>query len=160
MEFIAPSNDESDAVVELKVLLNNAENVHTFTDLAIIRFLRGRQHIKEKTLNGLKKHVEWRLLNNVDNIHIDTAPFESELAQRKVFTEGCDLNKRPVIYIVARNHHKDKRDIDQIRALIIYTLEAAIKKSRLGLEYVPVGLGLTLTLTLTLTLNSNPFCNP
>lgn len=130
MQFIQPTVEESEAVSELKTQLFDAAVTHPFTDIAILRFLRGRNHVKEKALNGLIKHVEWRKTNNVDSLLTNTTVFESEMEQRKVFNEGFDLLKRPIVNLIARRHNKDKRDIDVLQSYIIYTLETAMTRVR------------------------------
>lgn len=128
--FVEASAEELELVDEIKLELNNSKNPHHFTDTSILRFLRGRQQDKEKALNGLTRHVEWRIKNKIDNIMINTESFQSELDQRKVFNEGYDLHKRPLVILIARRHHKDKRNIDEIKSYIIYTLEMAMNKAK------------------------------
>jgi CRAL/TRIO domain len=130
MQFVPPTVEETAAVSELKTLLSEAAVTYPFTDITILRFLRGRNHIKEKALNGLIKHVEWRNTNNVDSLLTNTASFETEKEQRKVFNEGFDLLKRPIVNLIARRHNKDKRDIAVLQSYIIYTLETAMTRVR------------------------------
>jgi hypothetical protein len=126
--FVEASTEELVLVEEVKLELIDLKNPHHFTDLCILRFLRGRQHNKEKAVNGLTKHVEWRIENKIDGIMINKESFQSELDQRKVFNEGYDLYKRPIVTLIARRHHKDKRNLKEIRSYIIYTLEMAMMK--------------------------------
>ena len=130
MQFVEPTALETAAVSEIKLLLSKSDITYPFTDVSVLRFLRGRNHVVEKALNGLTKHVEWRQKNDVDHVLTNTAPFESEIEQRKVFNEGYDLFKRPIVNLIARKHNKDKRDIDLLKSYIIYTLETAMKRVR------------------------------
>lgn len=130
MQFVPPTVEETDAVSDLKIQLSDAAVTYPFTDIAILRFLRGRNHIKEKALNGLIKHVEWRKANDVDSLLSNTTSFETETEQRKVFNEGFDLLKRPIVNLIARRHNKDKRDIAVLQSYIIYTLETAMTRVR------------------------------
>ena len=130
MQFVEPTDEEAASVSKLKLLLSESDISHQFTDVSVLRFLRGRNHVVEKALNGLSKHVEWRQKNDVDNLLTNTAPFESEIEQRKVYNEGFDRFKRPIVNLIARKHNKDKRDIDLLKSYIIYTLETAMKRVR------------------------------
>jgi CRAL/TRIO domain len=130
MQFVPPTVEETAAVSDLKTQLSDANVTYPFTDIAILRFLRGRNHVTEKALNGLIKHVEWRKTNNVDSLLTNTASFETEMEQRKVFNEGFDLLQRPIVNLIARRHNKDKRDIDVLQSYIIYTLETAMTRVR------------------------------
>jgi hypothetical protein len=92
-----------------------------------LRFLRGRKHDTEKAYRAIKRHLEWRKENNVEQISPDT--FQNELKANKVIQSGKDKEGRPLIFIIVRNHHKDRRDIDEMKRYIIFTLEQAIKAS-------------------------------
>ena len=139
MLFIEPSPEELAAVSELKEALSlspTKSQSYSFSDVKILRFLRGRNHVQEKTLHGLIKHVEWREEYKVDGILHNTASFNTELEQRKVFNAGFDLKKRPIIFLVARRHHKDKRDIKEVESLIIYSLEMAMTRVKIDDEKI------------------------
>ena len=138
MNFVEPTAEEAAAVKELKALLAEQAISYQFTDVAVLRFLRGRNHIKEKALNGLVKHVEWREKYHVDKLLTETESFKSETEQKKVFGEGFDLKKRPIVNLIARRHNKDKRDIDILQSYIIFTLESAMKRVLPGDEKIVI----------------------
>lgn len=130
LQFVPPSDEEKETVVKLKAQLA-AENItYPFTDVAILRFLRGRKHIVEKALNGMQKHLEWRKELKVEELLKDTTSFNHELSQRKFFNSGYDKLGRPIIAIITRKHDKNKRILEDLRSYIIYVLECAIKQSR------------------------------
>jgi uncharacterized protein YeeX (DUF496 family) len=129
MTFQPPTAEELRAVDRLKAQLADEQRVR-FTDTAYLRFLRGRKHDEEKALKALNRHLEWRDENSVDRIHENIVSFQTELDSQKVMVHGVDTQGRPSIFIYARRHNKNNRDLEQIRKLIIYTLEDTLKKSR------------------------------
>lgn len=131
MLFIEPSPEELTTVSELKEALSLGpakSQTYSFTDVKILRFLRGRNHLFEKTLHGLIKHVEWREENKVDGILQNATSFNVELEQRKIFNAGFDLKCRPIICLIVRRHNKDNRNIEEVESSIIYSLELAMKR--------------------------------
>ncbi len=132
MNFDPPSEEELLVVERLKQkLADEAPDLgFTYTDTTILRFYRGRKNIEEKAYNALIKHVEWRKENKVDEIHQSLHKFEGELSSKKITIEGHDLNGRPSVFIYAGRHNKNQRDIDEMRMLIIYTLEGILKHTK------------------------------
>ena len=128
MLFIEPSEEETASVTNLKSQLTEEMKTTHFTDVKVLRFLRGRNHDQEKTLKGLKKHIEWRKEFKVDNLIKDTTEFDEELSQRKLFNAGADLKGRPIVCLIVRRHNKDKRDIKHVQRTIIHCLEVAMAK--------------------------------
>ena len=130
MIFVQPSEDEKANVATLKQQLTDAACTHPFTDVTVLRFLRGRKHVMDKALNGLIKHVEWREEFHVDTIVTDTSSFTKEMNQRKCIVSGFDRLGRPILYIVARNHDKNQRNLDELRSFIIHTIENTMRHTR------------------------------
>eukprot|EP01039_Chlorochromonas_danica_P000740 gene740-804_t len=129
MSYQPPTNDELAAVERLKTRLAE-EHREKFTDTTILRFLRGRKHDEEKAFKALNRHLEWREENEVDSISDKLSNFQGEMNSQKLRVVDADLQGRPAIFIYARRHNKNERDLEQIRQLIIYTLETTIRKTR------------------------------
>lgn len=129
MSYQEPSAEESAAVERLKAQLAEKHQTVRFTDTAVLRFLRGRKQDEEKALVALNRHLEWREENQADSINELTHAFETELHSEKVKSIGVDLQGRPAVYVFARRHNKNNRDLDQIRQLIIYMIENTLKKA-------------------------------
>jgi len=132
MKFELPSAEENEAVERLKLKLKDEtpELGFTFTDTAILRFYRGRKNLEDKAYNALIRHVEWRKENKVDEIMDNKHLFEKESLSRKITIDGCDKNGRPCVCIHAGRHNKNERDLEQMRMLIIYTLESVLKQTK------------------------------
>ena len=136
--------------IELKAKVS-AENLgYQFSDTAYLRFLRGRKHIVENALKGMVRHVQWRNDEGVASITTDDCRNEIATGKIRVIVvfnrtliknslvvsfspsiqvEGRDISGKPVIYIFARKHNKDARDIIEMKKFIIYTLETAIQQT-------------------------------
>jgi uncharacterized protein YeeX (DUF496 family) len=132
MSFVPPTEDEQKAVERLREKLSQdkTDSKFVFTNTAILRFYRGRKQDEEKAYRALVKHLEWRAEHHVDSIHENLLSFETELKSGKIIVEGSDHHGRPAIFVFARKHNKNQRDIEQVRMLIIYTLETILKKAK------------------------------
>lgn len=132
MSFVPPNEEEIEAVNRLKERLveDFPEGVGRFTDTAILRFYRGRKQDEEKAFKALQKHIEWRNEYDVDNIANHTDKFQHELHAGKFNVEYHDKHGNPTIYVFARKHDKNHRDVEELRLLIIYTLEMILKKGK------------------------------
>lgn len=132
MSFVSPTEDELAAVMRLKERIINEfpEGINRFTDTAILRFLRGRKHDEDKAFKALQKHIEWRNEYHVDEIMNHKDQFQNELHTGKFNVEYKDKDGTPTIYIFAGKHDKNHRDLEELRLLIIYTLEMILKRAK------------------------------
>ena len=121
MEFIPPSEDELIAIKSIRALTST--HTDSFPDTTILRFYRGRKQDIERASRSLQRHEQWRREHDVNSIHHNTLSFSKELTSGKVKIEGRDLQGRPCVYVYAHKHDKNERDIDEVRKLIIHTLE-------------------------------------
>lgn len=132
MSFVPPTEEELSAVARLnqKLIDENAYvNEFRFTETGILRFYRGRKQDEEKAYKALLCHINWRQENNVDNISNDISKFQKELDKGKFLVEGKNHVGYPIIFIFAKKHDKNNRDIDEMRMNIIYVLEELIKQA-------------------------------
>lgn len=132
MSFPVPTESELSVVQSIKKrLTDEAPDLgFTYTDTTILRFYRGRKNDEAKAFNALLRHVKWREEHKVDQISDNTDKFKAELDCKKISIEGHDLNGRPSLFIYAGRHNKSSRDIEEVRMLIIYTLESILKKTK------------------------------
>lgn len=147
MSFVPPNEDELAAVARLKQKLEEEKpdglDKHQFTDTSILRFYRGRKLDEEKAYRALVRHLEWRKENQVDDINNQTALFERELNAGKFNINAIDKEGRPTIFIYARKHDKNDRDIEQMKLVIIHTLENVLKKAKPEEERINICFDLT-----------------
>jgi hypothetical protein len=103
---------------------------HKFGDTALLRFYRGRKAVDEDVYKALVRHANWRKENDVDNIANEIYRFQKEMNAGKFVVEGYDTTGRPAIFIHARKHNKNDRDLEELRLLIIYTMETILKRTK------------------------------
>lgn len=103
---------------------------HQYSDTAVLRFYRGRKCEEDKALRALIKHVEWREANDVSGIMAKQEIFKRELKSGKIALNGCDKTGRPAVFIYAAKHDKNDRDLDELKQLIIYTMEMVLQRSQ------------------------------
>lgn len=133
-DFIPPSEEETLAVEELqRELKANPEVTHDFGFTKTLRFYRGRKGDKDKAYRALVRHDAWRRDLKVDSI-LDRQFSEGNYAKVKSGPSCRLLNGQPVVYIIARKHDKNNRNLDELRDFIIYSLEEALKAADPGEE--------------------------
>lgn len=101
---------------------------YSFSDMAVIRFLRGRKHDENRAFRAMLRHQEWRQELRVASLSEDDV--REEIAKRKIVVWGRDKQRRPVVYIFASRHKTSERDLKQMQDFIIVTLETAMKLTR------------------------------
>ena len=104
------------------------QDSYRFTDMAIVRFLRGRKRDEGKTFRAMLRHMKWRREMEVATITPDL--FRSEMLKRKIVLHGKDKAGRPLIYIFASRHRTSDRDVKEMQSLIIWTLETTMKMTK------------------------------
>lgn len=127
MVFQLPTDEEKAVVESLKLKLKEENIEHSLTDLTLLRFYRGRKKDFNKALNGIIKHLHWRKENEVDHPGISTESIKTEIAANKIITSGKDNKGSSLVTVIAKNHNKDSRDIDEIKRFIIFNIEIAVK---------------------------------
>lgn len=132
MPFIEPSEDELVVVRRLRAELTDNPDVTLSpktTDVTILRFLRGSKGYEERALGELIKHTAWRSEFNVDTIDESLPKFQRQIDKKLVIFQGNDKANRPCLFCFAHRHNASDRDFDEMRLLIIYTLEKLISQS-------------------------------
>lgn len=112
-ELIDDEDDESDPSGSLRSLPSSAPGTpptrYRFSDMAVIRFFRGRKRDEARTIRAMIRHLKWRHEMQIPSITLDS--IRSEVNKRKIITFGTDREKRPTIYIFASRHNTTDRDL-------------------------------------------------
>ena len=101
---------------------------YRFSDMAIVRFIRGRKRDEGKAFRAMLRHMKWRREMEVASITTDL--FRNEMLKRKIVLHGKDKAGRPLIYIFASRHRTSERDVKEMQSLIIWTLETTMKLTK------------------------------
>ena len=126
-EFVPPSEEETRVVEELqRELRANKELSHDFGFTKTLRFYWGRKGDKDKAYRAMVRHDAWRRDLKVDSI-LERQFSEGNYAKVKAGPNYRLLNGQPAVYIIARKHNKNNRDVEELRDFIIYSLEEALK---------------------------------
>ena len=148
MEFVSPTEEELREVAILKERIkgNSEEEVTPeligeLTDLAYLRFFRGRKGIMDDAFNSLISHLKWRNQNDV--VNFEAFDISNEVATNKSFIKGTDKLLHPVIYVFARRHDKYNRDVDEITRFIIHTINKSLAESVPSEEQIIIVFDLT-----------------
>jgi len=132
MPFIDPSDEELVVVQRLRTALTDTPNITVSpktTDVTILRFLRGSKGNEERALGELIKHTEWRIEYNVDEIDASLPRFLGQIDKRLVIFQGNDKANRPCLFCFAHRHNANDRDFEEMRLLIMYSLERLISQA-------------------------------
>jgi hypothetical protein len=101
MSYSPPTDQELQQVEQLKTNIQDI-TTYTFSDIELLRFLRGRKWIMEDAEKSLRRHCQWRIDLNVANITEDMV--SHEISQRKAVIHGFTRDSKPIIYVFARRH--------------------------------------------------------
>ena len=138
MVFHPPSDEEKAVIESLKLKLKEDNIDHSLTDLTLLRFYRGRKKNFDKAINGIIKHLEWRKENEVDHPGISPESIQKEVSANKIITSGKDKKGSSLVTVIAKNHDKDNRDINEIKRFIIYNIETAVKTTNPDTEQLVI----------------------
>jgi len=74
-------------------------------------------------MQHILKTNKWRKEYGVKELTSDNESIKSHLdAKKAIVLKHRDMQGRPVIYIPAKNHNVNDRDIDQLTKFIVYCL--------------------------------------
>ena len=126
-QFRVPSAPELEAVERLKVRVAEKQFAYKFTDVALLRYIRGSKGDEEKAYHYIEKHVQWRIDEDVENVNKESAP--NEIATNKAVIFGRDKRDRPIVYVMVRRHKANNRDINEVKKFIIYSFNELMRLS-------------------------------
>lgn len=107
-----------------------------FDDKACLRWLKARKYNANKAVEMLKNYNQWKADEKVDDMCMEIC--QSSLDMDTVCYMGEDRNKRPTFVITPAKHAPHSIPIDQIQALMVLTLEIAIRNLKPDCEHFVV----------------------
>jgi len=127
----SPGCDNETAVKELKgrlKLIYEADPSQFISEFGIQRYLRAFRTV-DSAFQAILKTNKWRREFGMESLTLEDAVVQDYL-QKKValISRHRDMHGRPVIYIPAKNHNANERNIDELTKYMIYTLEEACKR--------------------------------
>lgn len=74
-------------------------------------------------MQAILKTNKWKKEYGVENITADSPEVKNNLEANKArVLKHRDMSGRPVVYIPAKNHNANNRDIDELTKFIVYCL--------------------------------------
>ncbi|KAI5702726.1 hypothetical protein M8J75_003396 [Diaphorina citri] len=105
-------------------MISDADPLQYHNDFSLKRYLRAFKQV-DPAFQAILKTNKWRVEYDVASLTDQNPIIKSHLEKNKArVLKHRDMNGRPVIYIPARNHNANDRDIDEITKFI----EEACKK--------------------------------
>lgn len=109
-------------------LIFDADPEQHHNDASLRRFLRAFLTVDE-AFQAILKCNKWRREYGLKNISPDDPDIKKNREAKKAMVlRHRDFQGRPVIYIPARNHNVNERDIEETTRFIVHILEEACKK--------------------------------
>lgn len=143
MNFVLSSEQEQSSVDSLKnQMLGDYPAIATdsnFNDTTILRFFRSNNNKESDAYSALKIHYQWRIDEGVDHIDTRKSLFQREIDAQKLILGKYDLNGRPASFCYVHRHSANDRDIEQMRLLTIWALEALRKAAKPAEEKFVIG---------------------
>ncbi|KAF9618982.1 hypothetical protein IFM89_002977 [Coptis chinensis] len=104
-------------------------------DLMLRRFLRARDLDIEKASSFFLKYLKWRR-EFLPNGSILESQISHDLAHKKLFLQGMDRNRRPIMVVFGGKHfpNKGKGGLDEFKRFVVYTLEKICLRMPSGQE--------------------------
>jgi hypothetical protein len=134
MSFVPATSEESGVVEILKGRLigeyPDLETNPNFSATTVLRFYRGHKGNADHAYEGLKRYIQWRIEEDVDNIDAKMELFKAEHAKNKVVGPIMDSIGRPANFVFAHRHNSSERDINEMKLYTIWTIEQARKASK------------------------------
>ncbi|CAM1292375.1 Uncharacterised protein g424 [Pycnogonum litorale] len=109
-------------------LIFEADPEQYHNDASLRRFLRAFQDV-DSAFQAIIKSNKWRKEYGVTLLN-DKDPVIQKYREKKnaLVMKHRDMEGRPIIYIPAKNHNVNERNIDELTKFIVYVLEEACKK--------------------------------
>ncbi|XP_067000708.1 uncharacterized protein [Anabrus simplex] len=125
----APVNEaELRDLKERMKLIAEADPSQYHNEFSLRRYLRAFKNV-DAAFQAILKTNKWRNDYNVAELTEDNPIVKSHLQANKArVLRHRDMTGRPIIYIPAKNHNVNDRDIDELTKFIVYCLEMACKR--------------------------------
>ncbi|XP_004503847.1 uncharacterized protein [Cicer arietinum] len=91
-------------------------------DLTITRFLRARDLDVEKASTMFLKYLKWRR-SFVPNGSISISEIPNDLADDKVFVQGCNKIGQPIFIVFGAKHFQKKDGLHEFKRFVVYLLD-------------------------------------
>ncbi|XP_050342236.1 uncharacterized protein LOC126768265 [Nymphalis io] len=107
-------------------LIADADPAQYHNEYSLKRYLRAFKTV-DNAFQAILKTNKWRVEYGVSNLHENKEIIEKYANKARVLRHR-DIIGRPIIYIPAKNHSSNDRNIDDLTKFIVYCLEDASKK--------------------------------
>ncbi|KAI8440312.1 hypothetical protein MSG28_001661 [Choristoneura fumiferana] len=124
-----PRPVNEDDLKQLKERMNiiaSADPAQYHNDFSLRRYLRAFKTV-DNAFQAIIKTNKWRAEYGVTELHKDTELIEKYKDKSRVLKHR-DIIGRPIVYIPAKNHSSNDRNIDDLTKFIVYCLEDASKR--------------------------------
>ncbi|XP_045459342.1 CRAL-TRIO domain-containing protein C3H8.02 [Melitaea cinxia] len=126
-EDLAPVKEEDfRQLKERMTLIADADPLQYHNDYSLKRYLRAFKTV-DNAFQAILKTNKWRVEYGVANLHENKELIEKYANKARVLRHR-DIIGRPIVYIPAKNHSSNDRNIDDLTKFIVYCLEDASKK--------------------------------
>ncbi|XP_012265056.1 CRAL-TRIO domain-containing protein C3H8.02 [Athalia rosae] len=126
MEPISVNEADLKELKERMALITSADPTQYHNEFSLKRYLRAFKNV-DAAFQAILKTNAWRVEYGVAHLNPKSAIVENNLNKARVLRHR-DMYGRPVIYIPAKNHNPNERDIDILTKFIVYCLEDACKR--------------------------------
>lgn len=126
-EDLAPVREEDfRQLKERMALIADADPSQYHNDYSLKRYLRAFKTV-DNAFQAILKTNKWRVEYGVASLHENKELIEKYANKARVLRHR-DIIGRPIVYIPAKNHSSNDRNIDDLTKFIVYCLEDASKK--------------------------------
>nr|XP_026491485.1 CRAL-TRIO domain-containing protein C3H8.02 [Vanessa tameamea] len=126
-EDLSPIKEEDFRQLKERMkLIADADPAQYHNEYSLKRYLRAFKTV-DNAFQAILKTNKWRVEYGVANLHENKEIIEKYSNKARVLRHR-DIIGRPIVYIPAKNHSSNDRNIDDLTKFIVYCLEDASKK--------------------------------
>ncbi|KAG8098951.1 hypothetical protein GUJ93_ZPchr0013g35582 [Zizania palustris] len=93
-------------------------------DRSLRRFLRARGHNIGKASAMTLRYLQWKREEKPGGgAMITDEEVRNELVQEKLYMQGFDKQRRPLLYVFGARHFPARRDLDEFKRYVVYVLD-------------------------------------
>uniref|UniRef100_A0A1B6C4H8 CRAL-TRIO domain-containing protein n=1 Tax=Clastoptera arizonana TaxID=38151 RepID=A0A1B6C4H8_9HEMI len=109
-------------------LISDADPLQYHNEFSLRRYLKAFKTV-DAAFEQILKTNKWRVEYDIQNLTLNNPVVKKHMDGNKArVLKHRDMVGRPVIYIPAKYHNANTRDIDELTKFIVYCLEDACKK--------------------------------
>ncbi|ELU12302.1 hypothetical protein CAPTEDRAFT_204347 [Capitella teleta] len=108
-------------------ILSNADPTQVYSEACLKRLLKAFES-SESAFSALLKTQKWRREYGVETLSQNEQVMQEIGSRKALLLRQRDFKGRPILYISAKRHNANERDIEVLTKFIVHMLETSVKR--------------------------------